>query len=86
MYSCYIIYSHSADKFYIGFTENLKERLKKHNASHKGFTGKFHDWKFVYIETFYTKKEATSREKQIKSWKSRQLILKLIQNYNSSAG
>ncbi|UCS93933.1 GIY-YIG nuclease family protein [Echinicola marina] len=49
----YIIFSHSANKFYIRHTEStIEERVKKHNSNHKGFTGKFNDWKIVYQEQF----------------------------------
>ncbi|HCQ28716.1 MAG TPA: excinuclease ABC subunit C [Flavobacteriales bacterium] len=75
----YILFSKKIDKFYIGHTgDNILERLRKHNSNHKGFTGKSDDWKIVYTEEFDTKEEAYKRERQIKSWKSRKQILKLI--------
>ncbi|MBL7870279.1 MAG: GIY-YIG nuclease family protein, partial [Cyclobacteriaceae bacterium] len=47
----YILFSSTAGKFYIGHTtEPIEERLRKHNSNHKGFTGKFQDWKIVFIE------------------------------------
>jgi putative endonuclease len=83
-YSTYILYSSTADKFYIGFTgEETIERLRKHNSNHSGFTGKFNDWQIMHHETFETKKVAMRREKEIKGWKSRNKIISLI---NSSAG
>jgi putative endonuclease len=79
IYIVYIIYSSHLDRYYIGFTgDSLVSRLNKHNSTHKGFTGKNHDWTVVYSETFATKKEAMARERQIKSWKSRRMIEKLI--------
>jgi putative endonuclease len=78
MFYCYIIYSKSADKFYVGYTADLTGRLKKHNAMHRGFTGKFNDWEFVFIEKFESKIQAALRERQIKSWKSRRLIIALL--------
>ena len=86
MYYCYILYSKLADKFYIGYTENLTERLKKHNANHKGFTGKNSDWEIVYFEIFETKILAYARERVIKNWKSRIKIIELINKDKSSAG
>ena len=83
-YTVYIIYSSTADKFYVGFTgEVIKERLRKHNSNHKGFTGKFNDWQIVYTEMFTIKQLAMGREKEIKAWKSRSKIQTLI---NSEAG
>ncbi len=46
------------------------ERLRKHNSSHKGFTGKSGDWKVLYTKVYSQKSEAMKRELKIKSWKS----------------
>ena len=81
MVYCYILYSKILDKFYIGHTaENLEERLRKHLSNHKGFTAKSKDWEIIYSETFETKSEAYKREMQIKSWKSKIKITKLIES------
>jgi putative endonuclease len=78
----YILYSTTLDKYYVGFTcDDLEERLRKHNSHHKGFTGKTNDWKLVYFESFKTKEEAYARERQIKGWKSRQMIASLINHH-----
>ena len=34
----YILYSKLLDKYYVGSTTNVMERLKKHLNNHKGFT------------------------------------------------
>ena len=44
----YILHSPSKDKFYIGFTSDLEERIIRHNQKSKGFTGNTNDWKIVY--------------------------------------
>lgn len=75
----YIIFSVAKNSYYIGFTgADLSERLRKHNSNHKGYTGNTDDWELVYKENHQSKAEAIKREKQIKSWKSRKLIEKLI--------
>ncbi len=66
----YILFSETKNKFYIGFTSDLEERLIRHNQKSKGFTGSINDWKVVYQETCETKELARKRELQIKSWKS----------------
>ncbi|MBI1838595.1 MAG: GIY-YIG nuclease family protein [Flavobacteriia bacterium] len=66
------------NKYYIGSTADIEQRIKKHNTNHKGFTGGIGDWKIVFIEIFQTKSESTQREIQIKKWKSRSMIEKLI--------
>ncbi len=79
MYTVYILYSISADKYYVGHTsEEIQERIRKHLSNHKGFTSLFKDWKLMYAEVFETKSEAYQRELEIKSWKSKKRISKLI--------
>jgi len=73
-----ILFSHSKNRFYIGFTANLEDRLIRHNQKSKGYTGNVNDWKVVYTEIYFTKAEACKRELQIKSWLSRVKIEELI--------
>jgi len=78
-YFVYILYSIQIDKYYIGFTsDDLNERLRKHNSNHKGFTGGKGDWKIMHFEIFADKSMAMRRERQIKSWKSKKMIEQLI--------
>jgi len=68
----YIIYSASLNRYYVGYSAGpVESRLQKHNARHKGFTGKNSDWVIRYTEYFSTKPEAMKREREIKAWKSR---------------
>ena len=77
----YILFSEKKNKYYTGSTsDNLLERLRKHNSNHKGFTGGLGDWKIVYTESSSTLSEARIRELQIKKWKSRKKIEELIKN------
>ncbi len=79
MFIVYILHSESSDKYYIAHTvDELSERIRKHNSNHKGFTGGIGDWDLVYHEFFGTKTEACMRKRQIKFWKSRKLIEKLL--------
>ena len=76
----YILFSAIMNKYYVGFTgDDLTERIRKHNTNHKGFTGGIGDWELKHSEIFLVKQDAMQREKQIKSWKSRKMIEKLIE-------
>ena len=77
-YIVYILFSTSKNRYYIGYTSNLEERIIRHNQKSKGFTGSVNDWKVVYTERYITKEEAYKRELQIKSWKSKLKIHELI--------
>ena len=77
---CYILYSKSIDKYYIGqFCEDLQERLRKHLSDHKGFTSKAKDWIIAYFECFEIKSDAYKWEIEVKAWKSKSKIEKLIE-------
>ena len=78
MHLTYILFSKSLNKYYIGSTSDIQERIRKHNSNHKGFTGKTNDWELVYTEKFDSIQKARFKEKQIKNWKSRIMIEKLI--------
>ena len=79
LYHVYIIYSELSDKFYVGSTsDELIERIRRHNSIHTGFTRRSNDWKLVYVEKNYDKSMAIKREKEIKSWKSRKRIQLLV--------
>ena len=80
MYYLYILYSASANKFYVGYTHNYLRRFNEHNnAEHLTFTSKYRPWT---LEAVYqcgeTEPEAVKMEKFIKKQKSRKLIEKLI--------
>jgi len=80
MFLFYILYSIARDTYYIGHTgSSIEERLRRHNSNHKGFTGGIGDWKVRYTEGFETKELAYRREREVKAWKSRKRIEKLIE-------
>ena len=81
MHYLYILHSLSLDKFYVGSTSmSIEERLKKHLTNHDGFTSKAKDWVIVYYESYNTIQLAYVIELQIKRWKSKKAIIKLINN------
>ena len=78
---CYILYSKSIGKYYIGHScEELQDRLRKHLSNHNGFTSRTKDWIIVYFESFENKSDAYKREIEIKAWKSKSKIKKLVEN------
>jgi putative endonuclease len=77
-YHTYVLYSVQRDRYYIGSTgEDLEGRLRRHNSNHKGFTGSANDWVYYYVEEHISKESALTREKEIKSKKSRKYIQSL---------
>jgi putative endonuclease len=79
MYYTYILYSESADRYYVGSTGNLEKRLEKHNFGNTVSTRPYRPWKLVYFEEYETKSAALRRESEIKMKKSRKYLTSLIE-------
>ena len=70
----YVLYSPNFDKIYIGYSQNLIQRIYWHNNGPKGYTKNFRPWIVAHVEAFLTKKEAMQREKSLKSGQGRAWI------------
>jgi putative endonuclease len=57
-------------QLYIGYTSNLKERLKQHNEGKTYSTRQRIPFTLAYYEAFSAQKDALIREKQLKQFKS----------------
>ena len=57
-------------KLYIGFTNNLKRRLEKHNNGENKSTKLRRPFKLVYCEPYCSNKDALMREKKLKQFKN----------------
>ena len=67
-YFVYLIGNYKKNKLttYVGYTKNLKNRLKLHNNGQGAKFTKGRVWQLLYYEKFKTKSEAISREIYIK--------------------
>lgn len=67
MYYLYLLRSISKrEKFYVGYTSNLKERLEQHNRGESFHTKKYKPWKLIYYEAYSSEDLAKNREKKLK--------------------
>ena len=84
MYYVYILTSNNSRVLYVGFTQDLKRRVKEHKRAKRGFTGKYNINRLMYYEIFESKSEAMAREMQLKSGsrkKKEELIDKANRNW-----
>ena len=81
MYHVYILYSEKLNRFYVGYSNNLQRRLGEHNRKKGKYTDAGIPWVLKYSEEFESKTEAQTREKYLKSRKSKKFIEQLINNY-----
>ncbi len=68
---CYYVYmlksiSSKINKTYVGYTNNLLLRLKKHNSNKGAKSTKGYKWLLIYNKKFKTKGEAMSYEYKLK--------------------
>jgi putative endonuclease len=75
----YIIYSKSFDRFYIGETVNVAERIKQHNTGfYEHSSTKFvSDWSLYQSIVCENRAQALNLERFIKRMKSRKFISRL---------
>ena len=78
MYYVYILRSLKDEKYYIGSTSNVENRLAFHNAGRQRSTRHRIPFVLVYSESCSDRHEAEKREKQIKSFKGGQAFIMLI--------
>ena len=71
IYTVYVLFSHEHKKIYIGYTSNLLQRFKSHQALGSDWTAKFRPWIVIYCEYFSEKSDAQKREKQLKQYRQR---------------
>ena len=55
---------------YVGYTSDLKKRIKLHNTGKGAKFTRGRTWKLIYKETFKSKNKAISREYYIKTNRS----------------
>ena len=67
------------NKSYVGYTNNIKNRLAKHNSNKGAKSTKGYKWELVYKKKFFSKKKALSFEYKFK--KDRKERLKLIYDF-----
>jgi putative endonuclease len=66
------------DYFYVGITTDLNNRLQQHQNGRSKFTKRFGKITLVYTEKLEERKDAVTREKEIKGWsrKKKQDLIK----------
>jgi putative endonuclease len=79
MFYVYVLRSQKTEKFYIGQTQDISNRVLEHNNGKTISTRSGRPWVLVHTEVFATRSDAIKRERELKSKKSHQAIEILIQ-------
>lgn len=71
MYYIYILFSDKDRELYIGYTDDLRERIKRHTAGYVRATKYRRSLRLIYYEAYLHRLDAKRREKFLKGGKGR---------------
>ena len=83
MHSVYVLRSEKDSGFYIGYSTNLRARLKEHNTGGSFATANRRPWNLIYYEAYLNQADAIGREKYLKSGSGRKFLKAQLRNYLS---
>lgn len=70
MFYVYVLKSKRDNKAYIGYSSDLRRRLKEHNQGFSKATEKRRPFILVYYEAYHAKSDARRRELKLKKFKN----------------
>ena len=77
-YFVYILRSVKDGSYYVGSTQDVQERVERHNQGRSKYTKTKRPWELVYSLEFPNRASALDREKEIKGRKSKAYIDSLV--------
>ncbi len=81
MHYVYLLESETSGERYIGYTADLRDRLKRHNRNSTVSTANKGPWRLIYYEAYLVKKDALGREKFLKSGSGWHFLKKQLRHY-----
>jgi len=80
-YYVYLLQSIKDKELYIGFTSNLKKRLKKHNDGLNLSTKNSLPWQLIHYESYKNREDARRRERYLKTSQGSRLLKRMLKEY-----
>ena len=77
----YVLRSQMDSGFYIGYTNDLRARLRQHKAGKCCATAHRNPWKLIYYEAYLNHADAMGRERYLKSGAGRGFLKAQLRNY-----
>ncbi len=78
MYYIYVLYSKKDHKLYIGYSADLKERIKRHSQGRVKSTKNRLPLTLIYYEAFINEKAARNQELFYKTGQGRRILKKRL--------
>ncbi len=70
------------NNFYMGYTKNLKLRFEQHNKGQVEATKNRRPFRLIYYEACLNQKDATKREKYLKSYHGKMFLRRRIKPWH----
>ena len=80
-YYVYILLSKKDNRFYTGYTSNLKKRLEEHNTGLSLSTKSRVPFSLIYFEGCVNRKDAMKREKYLKTTYGKRYVKNRLKKY-----
>jgi putative endonuclease len=80
-YYVYVLHNPTKDFLYIGYTEDLVQRVKDHNRGYSKSTKPYLPLTLIHYEAYKTKSDAKRREKYLKTNRGRTTIMIMLKDY-----
>jgi len=81
MFYVYVLQSESDDGLYIGFSTDLRRRIKEHNEGRAFATSFRGPWWLIYYEAYLDEEDAQGRERYLKSGGGRRFLIKQLKHH-----
>ena len=78
MYYVYALKSFKNNDLYIGYSDDLRKRVRAHQLGKVRSTKSKRPIELVYYEAYKNKKDATKRERELKTGQQRELLKKRL--------
>ncbi|MCL6096878.1 MAG: GIY-YIG nuclease family protein [Patescibacteria group bacterium] len=80
MYFLYVLKSKKDNKFYTGYTNNLKRRFQEHQQGKVRSTNPRRPFELIFYEAFKSRIDAKRREKYLKTSKGKSSLKQIIRD------
>ena len=81
----YILQSEKTSQLYIGQTNNILDRITRHNGNRNKWTKGKGPWKLIYVKEFETRSEAMKLEKRLKGFKNKDYTIQWVKSREDNA-
>lgn len=80
-YYVYVLRSLNTDRLYVGYTNDLRKRLQKHNRGLNFSTKPHKPWQIIHYEAYRNQKDAKRRENYLKTNQGSRLLKRMLKEY-----